>query len=605
MEALDGVHLRPSHLTLAMFLGCLLATPPRGQTGMLTHGRVVDEAGDPVAHVTVTVAGDRPPLHLASTTPHVVTAVTDHEGRFRVGLRPGHEYCAWAVGEPALDGRRRVSALHDEVLPGATLTIPLVRQRSASRLRVRGLDRWGDLGPLSMRVAVAAPCLVIQPLPLGDEPSPLPPLPDGLPWVVFVDDGRGHLLVAAEVPSEPGDLTFFVPPPLPLRLRVLDREQQPVAGAVIRADVAGAAPRERRTAFVAASWAPEWREVGVTGADGSCTVRVPERRLAGSIQGDTPSLLVSRDGRGSVWRPAGPTLSGELELELIESKPWHGRLLDDGRALAQARVHLHAYQEVRTSNGAVGHPVVFATTTNAEGTFAFDTLPDHLVHPRLLVTEPGSPTTPRAAPAALLPPTLDEPWERDIGQMPLLMLDVADVAGQPCRYASVGLLPGPMSWSSLAHERFVARLDAGGKTTIPIDRGDWYVFVTDRVGFAAAAITVTESQLVSMKLEPLATMQGRLVLPARADARDSRFVINASRLAKAGIDRGSLGLRAIDAPLNHWLLQQPTLAHDGAFTLRFLAVDGARHQGTVTTPVGMVPFELLAGDTPVELSPAK
>lgn len=584
-----------------MFLGCLLAATLRGQTGMLTHGRVVDEAGDPVAHVTVTVAGDRPPLHLASTTPHVVTAVTDQEGRFRVGLRPGHEYCAWAVGEAALDGRRRVSALHDEVLPGSTLTIPLVRHRSASRLRVRGLERWSELGPLSMRVAVAAPCLVIQPLPLGNEPSLLPPLPDGRSWLVFVDDGHGRLLVAAEVPPEPGDLTFFVPPPLSLRLRVVDDDQRPVAGAVVRADV-DAARRPPTDCFVAASSAPRWRDVGISDPDGHCTVLVPERRLAGALHGDTPALHVCRNDAGAL-RAAGPTQEGELELQLVTAKAWHGRLLVHGRPLADTTLLLHAGLVVRGPVGSSRRAMAFATTTGRDGSFAFDALPPGLVDPRLLLAEPTSSASPRAAPPALQPPVLDQRWERDLGELPLLTLDVGDASGRPCPHAFVGLLPGPTRDSSLTHERFVARLDAGGKTTIPVDRGDWYVFVTDRVGFAAATITVTGSQLLTLRLEPLATMHGRLVLPARCDVRETRFLLNQSRLASPGADRLQNGHRAIDAPLNRWLLQRPELFRDGTFVLRFLAVDGASHSGLVTTPAGVAPFHLTAGGAPVELTP--
>jgi hypothetical protein len=562
-----------------------------------TAGRVVDAAGDPVGNATVTLLGDVPPFHLLSASPDRAVATTDGKGRWRATLRAGHEYVAWAVGPAALHGRAHVSGLQERVLPGVHCELTLVRSRTPARLRVRGGERWGAIAPLQAAVAVGAPCVHATPLP-ADDWAELPQLPDGRSWLLLLADRDGRPLARYDVPGQAGDVTFLVPPPREVGVRVVAPDGTPAANAVIHADVAHwaaaitVAPRRR---------APiEWREVGRTGADGTAVAVLPRPQADVSGAAALPPLWVRHDAGTAMRRESDHAGDTPLALRL-DAGGWSGRVLDDGLPAAGARVLVDA---TWPESGRGRKPVTFLAVAGADGTFDVPQLTAAMAGARALIARRAAASAGTAWPVAVLPPAAGGTFAGDLARLPVLRLRAQTPDGEPARRATLLVFAGPLARSALDREPWEATLDARGEAAVSVEPGRWCVFVHDGANSALACVDAVTNGDVPLTLEPLACMHGRVQLGPGDPPSSVRFGLNLIKMPSAPpADAAALLARhVVAATWNRWQVERARADATGAYAIRFLAVEGATFTGFVTSERGRTKLVLAAGELALELS---
>ncbi len=115
-----------------MFTGLLLALCllPQGETTLA--GRVLDDAGKPVAAALVTLLHRPLARHGDASTEHRVVAHTDARGSFRVTLREETIYSVWAVSADA------ASPVAEGITAGGFLELCTEANTAAESIRVTG-----------------------------------------------------------------------------------------------------------------------------------------------------------------------------------------------------------------------------------------------------------------------------------------------------------------------------------------------------------------------------------------------------------------------------------------------------------------------------------
>src|SRR5262245_21939447 len=187
-------------------------------------GRVLDQAGAPVAGANVTLVEDD--ADLAGIDPvDVVEVTTDDKGRFVAQALRGVRYTALAVG-PEHDGKALVARPTPDLACGRMAQLQLVQAGQRQRGKLPGLEGWGGATALSVRVRfMDCPGYVME-LPIASDASvELPPI--AAVGQAEVGPRAGGSIALFDAFAEPR----FVLHVATLRVQVVDEKGAPVAGA--------------------------------------------------------------------------------------------------------------------------------------------------------------------------------------------------------------------------------------------------------------------------------------------------------------------------------------------------------------------------------------
>jgi hypothetical protein len=609
----------PTAIAIALFA---FTAALGAQQRLATAGRVLDGAGKALAGACVTFVGSEPPIYERFAPADRVTATTDEKGRFRAELLPGADYAAWASSAPGVDGSAFVSALAADVRAGSGLELIAATTQPRSELQVEGLDGWPDLAPLRIEVAPALPFVHALPLVLAKGVAPLAAVPPNTEWLVFVRDRDGALLYSWRMLPKPGSMRLDVPPPQSVPVRVRDEQGAAVAGATLRLQVGHRLGGSSRV-LEGGGGQGQWRDVGTTGADGTATVRIPASADPFTDAGSDGLLLAAkRDHVAAISGWNGQLLvdgklvekldSRELPFILRHGKSWCGRIRGaDGEPLRLAMLQLEGIVVLKMRGTAtMASPVAFRARTDAEGAFAFDSLPAELTQASLFVETPeplaapaaNAARTPRMVRApALRAPDLGQDLDLDLQALPLLTLRVQGVDDGPARHARVLLVPVPVAKQMFDTAIFQVALDAAGEARVHVQAGRWSVFVCDGTGYAHQIVAIERAEDRQVRLQKLAVVRGTVRMADGSPASGAILYVN-SMSGGAGSDDQTQAQRAFGMRVNQWLAGRTTCAADGTFALRFLDMPSMHFDGGARIGWRLyAPMPLKATEGPVDL----
>ncbi|MFK7739703.1 MAG: hypothetical protein AB8H80_05215 [Planctomycetota bacterium] len=594
---------------LAAALGILLvgasawAQAPRRPT----FARVFDSSGAPAVGAQVTMVGCRPDLVRELQDVDVVRVLAGRRGRVIAKLQPGLCYVAWAEeAEGAAPPSRlpTASPVLGWFAAGAMLDLRLEPVLGSLRVRVAGLDAWqehlraaataagaaADVSPkLSVHAMTSQPG-VAKELELNEDGEVVRPPPAYRLLEVRLPDGSPLWSVQLWQRAE----EIRVPPPIRLKVRVVDAQQQPLAEAQLLHRVT------RLPGFdvdsLRASGEARNRVCGQTDADGRCELVVPsDGEVFG--EGRTDLLLFAQAGdrpavAGGRWRSnfyqndqCIPKFDAE-ELLFVCPKvePLRG-VLPGLPAGSKVQLSATCKLYMQDRGGYLHDPRHFLAEVAANGEFSFEHVPESLHSCRLLV-----------GPSTALPP-VDEghttwsapifPSERDrklpevlgaqAGEPPELgrfTVSVTEPAGTPAR-GGVAIVASAERQGVLMRNSMVrVPLDERGAATLRLPVGAWVVVAITSGGFGGRAFEIEGAAAeLSLEMAPFAISRVTVV-----DRRGEP--VAGARL----ISRGRQ-LRGTDSPLPSILqgLQRSSFVSwtnlrsddKGVIAVPFVFVDGA------------------------------
>lgn len=490
---------------------CMLAAAASAQATRFAHaGRVLDEQRKPVAKAQVTLVGAGVCDGIDEND--VVRVDGDAEGRFRAQLQPARAYTAWAA--IPTDGGFLVSAAVDV---GALPCELVVAVKVTDRLRVERTDAWRALGPLRVEVEPAVCRGLVLGGALGDDGTmQLPPLPPAYAALrVFAKDAVVHA-TSGKV-HEP----FVLLPPQRLRVRVVDEQDRPVAGATIARVLENRMSIEEP--FLQRSTTNR-HAVATTGDDGSAEVL-----LAGATDplASSPGPLVlhaSCDGRGNGI--AG--IASELYFDdKIAPEAW-------GNGVPPIRLHAPRTLRVRTHGAAPslvqitgGRPIPYhkalmhvddrARASLRDGVLAFEPPwgPDCLLEIRwpslgLAADDPWQ-RSERPLPL-VLPASVLEGNELDLREVLPLRLQVLDASAGPAIGACVLCAAATADGFVRPDRALRVFADRSGRAVLPVLPGQWFVMAVLDTSVAHTVIDVAPALAPqTLQLKPLDCMRVRVV----------------------------------------------------------------------------------------------
>lgn len=593
-----------SALMICPQLEALRAQDPATER-VATECRVLGPDGSPAANAVVTFVGSRPPHGDRFEASDHVEAVANEKGRVRVRLRSSHRYSCWAVGRSRDNGHRDVSEAVP-IRPGSGIELTLSEERPAARLSITGMKAWSGITDLRPSIAISCDHLCRLPMTLTDGSAPLPALPKGSRWLLFFHDADGRLVHGEQVRAAGGTVTFAMPAPQRVKVRVVDAQGKPVAGAAIDHEV-GSMLWRPGSGLTGKRGLAEWRWVGRTARDGSAEVTIANRGnpLAGEgyamLRARKPGFQASLggwngqrivDGRGAERGDAEPT---ELPFTLKKATNFGGSALDaNGAPMRGTALELTAELKMPLVSGAVlSRTAYFRTVTADDGTYSFEGLPSGLSSPTLRIDCPHPP--------ALVEPDLEKPFPIHLGNTRTLAVETLDSTGNPARCADVLLVPLPIKGRDIDSALHHTQLDQRGRRSLRLQPGDWFVFVTDGKGFAHASIDGDSAPSLSLELQDFAHLRGKVLLDDESQRPAVRFRISSTGSGPPNAAEETLVLRAIGSQLNRWLVGQTTVAADGSFDVRFLFLDMVRYGAAARAGRNRCSFRLQPSDNPIEL----
>jgi hypothetical protein len=589
-------------------LALLLFASLTGQERVATAGRVLGHGGKPLAGAIVTFVGSEPPLGDRFEPVDHVEVVTNDKGRFRVELRERFEYSCWAVGPAGPRAHRNVSEVFD-VRPGSGFEMTLAHESVPLNLIVAGSDAWQDHGPLRFEVAVEAVHTHWLPVMLAEGRATLPALPSDRRWRLRVFDSAGMQQWCEVLIATTNDISFEMPPPQVIPVRVSDEQGKPVASAVIRVQTMCKLWRPNLLKL-AVPQPVDWEIRGRTATDGTARVVVAcQHDPFVDPHTDAPMLIASKAGyAGSLsgWNGQlivngswiqNPTVT-ELAFTLPPAAAFAGRLIGlDGKPRRKQLIVLRCHSVFEMGGSVMRTPTAFYTHTAEDGTFSFASLPT-IAAPVLRIASVDEATR---API-LHSPALDQALELDFRQLATVELTVRNVAGEPARNADVIVMPMPVEDHLLDETTWRCRLDNHGTARLRVQPGEWSVIVSDRIGFVHRSVECRGARKLDLQLVPLAVVRGRVLINEADHVAGIRTKIaGASYTGAFGVEP-SATLRAVGMRLNQWLAESTRVQDDGTFELRFLKVPDAHFSGRVTLGERYAGFRLRVHETPIDLT---
>lgn len=268
-------------LGLLAFALCL---PPQG--GPTVSGRVLDEAGKPVANANVTLLHRPIARDPDATREHRVAASTNAQGVFRAPLRADAIYSAWAANASA------ASHVAEGVDAGAFLELRLTAGTAPVVVNVPDLYTWADAATFRYRTAVGGEHVDFATLAVADGRLTVPSLPPLYPRTIEVLRGDGEVLWADAIATTPRGNVLHIPPPVDVEVTVRDAAGAALPGALVRRHVRTYAITTSDAQFAGDRTNAAWANVGQSDAAGKLVFRTP------MPLSQKPSLwlLTSRDG---------------------------------------------------------------------------------------------------------------------------------------------------------------------------------------------------------------------------------------------------------------------------------------------------------------------
>lgn len=478
-----------------------------------TFGRVVDAAGEPVAGAVVTLVGGTPHILPALQDLHVTEVETDKRGRAMARLQQGLCYVAWVSG-PARDGQLATSEVVGYFSAGAMFELACGEPGPVPTLKLAGEDEWRHVGQLRYFAMTSMPGTEVEVQRAANGAFELP----GGPFDKFeVRLPDGQALWHARVANE-----LRLPPPQSVRVRAVDADGKPLAGAKVRHRVGRLS--SWRLDGLRSVGEDRMRDLGATDEDGRCVVEVPfEGNPLKDGRGNL-LLFVEPDGRpsvaGGIWGSSFyvsdhkvPEIEGdELRFECAEVEPLRGVM---PTAPAGTTAHLAAICKLYLQRNSYLHDArVFTAEVQKDGTFAFPDVPAELHSCRIsFVPPPGSrwrppvfaPERNRDLPTELLP--LPGGAEHTL-ELVSLRLNVTDSTGGPARGAVAFLSAGDRTGILLRDSLVRVALDERGGADLLLMPGNWVVVVMTDSGFCGVPLDLDETtEKADVQLEPLASMK--------------------------------------------------------------------------------------------------
>jgi hypothetical protein len=266
-----------------MALGAMPVTSQESATTV--RGRVVNEAGKPVADAVVSLL-HRPFFgHADAATEHRLQLRCDQDGIFRGELRAGARYSAWAA-------TTAMASDVEEGVAGGFVELTLRIANGPQRLVIDGADAWPDAAAWRYRAVVGSENVDWVAADCADGALRLPPLPRvAFPRAIEVlaPDGRVVCLAppAAFSDTEP---KVALARPLTIRLRVTTPDGPPLAGVSVRAHLGNYWFTASQSQPALHRFQPVWAVRAISDADGAAVLTLPDRAPAASL------LLLERRG---------------------------------------------------------------------------------------------------------------------------------------------------------------------------------------------------------------------------------------------------------------------------------------------------------------------
>jgi len=427
-------------------------------------------------------------------------------------LHPGLCYVAWANG-PKADGKRAASAVRGYFAAGAMFDLVCGEPQPIATCKLLGEDKWQHVGALRFFAMTSMPGTDIELHRAEDGSFELP----GKPFDVFeVRLPDGQALWHSRIHSE-----LSLPPPQEIKVRALDREGTPIVGAKVRHRVGRLS--SWRLDGLRSVGEDRMRLLGVTDAEGFCSVQVPYASNPLKEGRDDLLLFVEADGcpsvAGGIWSRSSYVsdrkvvkFEGDvLEFECAKVEPLRGVLPE---APAGSIAHIAAVCKLHLQRNSYLHDArVFTAEVSADGTFVFDDVPAELHSSRLsFITPSGStwqppvfaPEANRDLPVELLPRPSGAPLPTELIPMELA---VAGPSGGPARGAVAFLSSGDRHGILLRDSLLRVALDERGSARLRLVPGSWVVVVMTKDGFCGEELQLDmRNQKAKIALKPLAAM---------------------------------------------------------------------------------------------------
>ncbi|HEX6811876.1 MAG TPA: carboxypeptidase-like regulatory domain-containing protein [Planctomycetota bacterium] len=262
----------------------VLCLPPQGEPTVA--GRVLDEAGAPVANASVTLLHRPIARDPDATREHRVAVATNSQGVFRAPLRGDTIYSAWAANANA------ATHVAEGVDAGSFLELRLAAGTAPVVVSVPDLYTWPDAARFRYRAVVGSEHVDYATLAVTDGRLTVPPLPPLPGRTIEVLGSDGEVLWADAVATSPRGNVLHIPPPADVEVTVRDAAGAFLPGASVRRHVRTYATTASEAVFDRDRTHAAWANVGQTDAAGLLVFRLPIP-LSGK-----PSLwlLTSKDG---------------------------------------------------------------------------------------------------------------------------------------------------------------------------------------------------------------------------------------------------------------------------------------------------------------------
>jgi hypothetical protein len=359
-------HVRFLLATLLCTAPHLTAQTPARERG---YGFVRAADGTRVVGAEVLVASRLLPSFPELSPADELRVRSGKDGMFHADLLPGRAYSAFAVWSDATGERR--SLVVEGLVPGPILALDEAPRQRLRRVRITDTAAWADRGPLRLFAPAEDSNLGRRELPLDAEfTASVPTLPGDSTWLE-VRSADGMVLTMHWPPlanAAFAEVVLALPPPTPLRVRVVDEAAAPLAGVAVDYSFAGQMP------LIGTS-------LGTTGADGTVRGIVPSANPLYEPANGSFVLLLTAAGRQRLIVDAdlGTLRDGTIDVVLRPGPVLVGRVLGKGGAPVPGLTLLPDSYAMGTRNDHDSHGAPLrAVPVDSEGRFRFSSLhPKH------------------------------------------------------------------------------------------------------------------------------------------------------------------------------------------------------------------------------------
>ena len=570
------------------------------------YGQVIDADGAPIegAEVHCVLPNEAAPRNRGDS--HLVVT-TDARGRFRADICPCTPHVVWAIGP---DRAARVCSNATWASSGKLIELRADRARPACELTITGLERWQELAPFRVRVAIQSveiPSLEYQVN--EDGTCAIAPLPAGR--VQFdVIDKHGQPLGSYRINDVGAAPIIRVPPPVEIPLRAIDENGEPLAGVTISLRIYGGYSTNRRLTpplprrFIL-------REIGQTDAEGRLVARIASEKdpfkvhvgLGGPARTSlmffadkdghksSHSGFVSskpyQDGRvtgdpGDVEEvlftmPKAAPVAGQVRLDLQRGVAEQPLLIRLGLRVESVSGQGWSHEERRLyrrtdAAGAFVLPQINGKVENVDVILGGATSRTKLMAPPLQRRTPR-----RAANFHGIRDYKAQPLLVTVGDLPTIDLQVLDENSGPASDLELIFLSMESGDTRFDDWTAQATTDSAGRVAMMLERGKWFVFGRNDRHMVQLAIDVKGDQQHTLRLQPMPTMRGKVVDAAGAPVSGAKMAIHSSSF---GGDRAA-GLARIALRMNWRWINAVRSDANGEFRCVFLELPRQTYRARV------------------------